>query len=1050
MSKKKIDIEDYFKKKKRNDRSKRVFLSIFFVCFTLACCIYFVDLYMKGNNLTFVRFRINPEFGFIIDGNNKVVNFITLNKDASDIYKKDMFEGLKSDEAVDKAISVAKENNYLADENSNRIEVTVMREEEDVKKEIEEKIIKDIKDFDSTIVTDFKEASDEELETFIEMTAQVKKVTNKVEKEPVKPSGGFTKPSGGTTNTVNTYKNCKHTIAENINLSGSNRYETAINVSNAMFPNNEGAKGVILVKYNDLTDTYPAILLSKVMRAPILYVGNSNDDSLIHSNTLNEIEGIMGKAGIGSKVYIVGGGAGVETKLNKYRVSRLSGGNRISTSLAVANEVYQNSKFDSIILAPYDNENVDAALVAGSAASAGYPIIYNNVNMLNGEVSDFIKTKKIKKVYIVGKGKFTNIDAILSSLEKLSVSHEFISGSDRYETSALAVKKFNSSFKNVVLVNNLVDIVTASSLAARTNSAVLYASPYKGSATTLVNSQLSLLDNKKDISKLYYLGGNDIKYAYRELSFKVKERNVSSCAEPDMELLFSKSKAVFYVPHQDDETLYYGQTITAAIHKLGADNVYVILLTDGAASAAQKNTKIVNALNNYNKNNNPDLTFSSARDNEYREALKAMGVKEERILFAEDFNFTRFKDGGYTTTNSVYKKQYADTLALMKLVDTNLKGDVTHFTYSYLDEHNDHEGMGNALTQLYYDKNLTDDNFKDVYLIVKNTEMVDDIKHVKTENKNTVMTTYIHSDYDVVLDYKGGFKNIQTAFTKFGYVKGKSDCQVNGKLLGIGCVSVRSLFETIGAKIDEGTLKTVIHIPYNNPKTDEALIDYAKSKLAGKTVSIYGDSISSFDGYSNNSNNNRSTKDNAAYYSTSYSEIDKNRYFIKDVNHTWWKRVTDRLGLKLLVNNSYTGDTVSGSRQRYKQLHNNSNKKPDVIFVYIGTNDLIQNVSVSNFETAYNNMLTSIKKDYPKAEVFVLNLIPNRLNTSMLSSYNNTIKKLANKHKVNLVDISSKSGIRTNNYGNYMCDVNKVHPSYDGMAAIANATLKAISEKYTK
>ena len=46
------------------------------------------------------------------------------------------------------------------------------------------------------------------------------------------------------------------------------------------------------------------------------------------------------------------------------------------------------------------------------------------------------------------------------------------------------------------------------------------------------------------------------------------------------------------------------------------------------------------------------------------------------------------------------------------------------------------------------------------------------------------------------------------------YYENNKECVSDGELLGIGCVSVRSLFETIGAKIDEGTLKTVIHIPY--------------------------------------------------------------------------------------------------------------------------------------------------------------------------------------------------------------------------------------------
>ena len=69
----------------------------------------------------------------------------------------------------------------------------------------------------------------------------------------------------------------------------------------------------------------------------------------------------------------------------------------------------------------------------------------------------------------------------------------------------------------------------------------------------------------------------------------VNSQNVSSCENSVENLLFSTKKAVFYFPHQDDETLYYSQAITAAVDILGKENVYVVLVTDGNASAVKNN-----------------------------------------------------------------------------------------------------------------------------------------------------------------------------------------------------------------------------------------------------------------------------------------------------------------------------------------------------------------------------------------------------------------------------------------------------------------------------
>ena len=79
---------------------------------------------------------------------------------------------------------------------------------------------------------------------------------------------------------------------------------------------------------------------------------------------------------------------------------------------------------------------------------------------------------------------------------------------------------------------------------------------------------------------------------------------------------------------------------------------------------------------------------------------------------------------------------------------------------------------------------------------------------------------------------------------------------------------------------------------------------------------------------------------------------------VSDMNDTWWGQVISCCGGELLVNNSWSGSRVtklpnrdslfpSGcSDERTNGLHIGS-LKPDVIIVYLGTNDWVRGVEVS-------------------------------------------------------------------------------------------------------
>lgn len=137
-----------------------------------------------------------------------------------------------------------------------------------------------------------------------------------------------------------------------------------------------------------------------------------------------------------------------------------------------------------------------------------------------------------------------------------------------------------------------------------------------------------------------------------------------------------------------------------------------------------------------------------------------------------------------------------------------------------------------------------------------------------------------------------------------------------------------------------------------------------KTLLQGKTYSVIGDSISTFEGYNNDPNRNSTTNDNNVYYNDltgvpGDADRTPSRNFIFDsYQDTYWGRLTKELGMELCVNNAWSGSYVyeTGS-SRYKQnmyarsnqLHRDNGTPddesddvtPDVIIVFMSTNDML-------------------------------------------------------------------------------------------------------------
>lgn len=202
----------------------------------------------------------------------------------------------------------------------------------------------------------------------------------------------------------------------------------------------------------------------------------------------------------------------------------------------------------------------------------------------------------------------------------------------------------------------------------------------------------------------------------------------------------------------------------------------------------------------------------------------------------------------------------------------------------------------------------------------------------------------------------------------------------------------------------------------------------------GKKVSILGDSISTYKGYIPDGY--------AAFYP--YPTAD-----FGDVNQTWWMRVINGLGMKLLKNNSYSGSCVaegtgsSGATnmERLKELIE-GNEKPDVIIIYMGANDCASSsVSLTNFKNSYKKMLDSVKTLAPEAEIYLSTLPSTKLySEDDKIKYNQVIKDYATELSLNLIDLSNT--FTQDNYKNYVVD--SCHPNKAGMIKMSQDMIAQI------
>ena len=207
-------------------------------------------------------------------------------------------------------------------------------------------------------------------------------------------------------------------------------------------------------------------------------------------------------------------------------------------------------------------------------------------------------------------------------------------------------------------------------------------------------------------------------------------------------------------------------------------------------------------------------------------------------------------------------------------------------------------------------------------------------------------------------------------------------------------------------------------------------------------VSVYGDSISTFVGYS------------PSEYPVYYPQHD-----VTAVSDTWWYQAISLAGMNYCANASYSGGVVRGTTEqsglntdRIKKLAT-SNTDPDIVMILMGIND-VTNIAenATNFKELYIQMINNIMAQYPNVTILICTLpyavMGSESSYLLYDEYNKDLRAIYAEHNANnnLMLAELDLVITDEMHATYMA--NAKHPNKAGMAAIASCVAAVLNERY--
>lgn len=300
---------------------------------------------------------------------------------------------------------------------------------------------------------------------------------------------------------VNKY--LRKTSAPITELTGSDRYETAVKISKEGWKN--GSDKVVIINGDVSIDGIISTPLATTYNAPILLVEKNNVPNSVKSELkrLNPRDVII----IGDENAISKTTANqIKSTVNASQ-TRLKGSNRYETSLLIAKEIDKNHDVEKVYITNANGGEVDALTIAAKAGQDKQPIILTDKNSITDNTYKWLKSEDLQNAYFIGGPQMisTNVINKVNDITKDNVTNNRVYGADRHETNANVIKKFytDDELEAVLVAKSdvLVDALAAGPLAANLKSPILI------TPKTYVSAYHKDSLEAKSANKVYKIGG---------------------------------------------------------------------------------------------------------------------------------------------------------------------------------------------------------------------------------------------------------------------------------------------------------------------------------------------------------------------------------------------------------------------------------------------------------------------------------------------------------------------------------------------------------------
>ena len=226
---------------------------------------------------------------------------------------------------------------------------------------------------------------------------------------------------------------------------------------------------------------------------------------------------------------------------------------------------------------------------------------------------------------------------------------------------------------------------------------------------------------------------------------------------------------------------------------------------------------------------------------------------------------------------------------------------------------------------------------------------------------------------------------------------------------------------------------------------EEKKIAVEITSLDGLKISFLGDSITTF--YAAGSEMNSYYGGENQFYYPRYSTS------IKTVNLTWWYKLIKNNNMVLGINNSWSGSQACGSGNsagqsdaRINTLNENGN--PDIVIVYLGTNDIGSNRTTADLDAAITTIINKINK-LCDAQIFLTTLGYSAYSGGSYTEakrveYNAKLREIASSKGCGIIPLDDY--IVNDNYMIYLGDA--LHYNAKGAELLSLISEKAIKDYY--